>query len=648
MSQMELPLPDPITQMFLDIIDGALLRPVRTLEKWMEEEIVLPDGPFEGMRFSWDRQPVHRLIAREIDSGRWSEIFVTGPSQSGKTLISFCAPLLYHMTEMGESLVQGVPEARMADDKFKVDLLPVMKASPRLEALIPETGPGSQGGVVRDTILFRNGARLKIMTVGGRDTSKAGYTARVVVVTEAAGFSKVSGASKEATALKQLQARQRAFGDDKRLYVEGTVTVEEDLPWSAREDSSESRIVSECPWCGNWVLPEREHLRGFEEAKTSGEAGRLVYWCCPECGQKINDEMRRDMVRNARIIHVGQKVVDGKVVGEYPDTDRFWIRYNAWHNIMSLTTEQLGREEWRAQKIDPDDPEWEDVEKERCQFVWAMPYKPKVIEREPLHYAVIQQRRDEIPRGVVPEDTTHLACGVDIGMNLCWYVVLAGRENGGVHYVSYGPLDVPSRDLDLEIAIDSTLRDLWHTLQTGYVHQNNPKPMVPQATWIDIGWEPDKIVPFCRWAGSRSRKGLCHPIFGRGSGQLQEQYHAPRKRSKQSGIIEIGNHWHMQFDRERRTMVSVVDADYWKKQIHYAFYLEPGKPGAMTLYQAPKIEHKQLSKHIANEQWVVAFEPGRGEVGKFHRKGPNHLLDASAYARAALDRLGFKSAAASG
>lgn len=629
-----------------DMAEGlrtAREKPIRTLAKWMEDELVIPDGPHEGMRFRWDRQPALKLIVDEIDSGRWSEIFGSGPSQSGKTFHFFCAPMLYHLTELGESLVMGVPEARMADDKYKVDLLPVMKASPLLRPLIPKSGPGSQGGVVRDTIRFGNSAALKIMTRSGSDQSKAGFTSRVVVVTEAAGFSRVAETSREANPLKQLQARQKAWdAEDRRLYVEGTVTIEEDLPWSAKAESSNSRIVSQCPWCDEWVLPERENLVGYEDAKSQGEAGRRGYWICPECSSQIDEEMRRGMVARAKLLHQGQWVDEhGNVRGEPPDTRRMFFRYTAWHN-MFVSTKTLAEEEWRASRIDPEDAEFEDSEKERCQFVWATPYVPTIIDRAPLQTSMITQRREAFPRGVCPDDTTHLACGVDMGLNTAWYLVLAGRECGQTHIVDYGPLDVLSRDFEVSIAIHMCLSDLRQTLQCGY--RLGSSVLAPELTYTDANWETDAVFDVAKEFGARKLKGNWLPIFGRGSGQMMKMYQAPKKLGK--GVVEIGNGWNVAVHKTHRMYNAFVNVDYWKYAVHSAFYInEHGgelAPGAMTLFQAPKNQHKQIARHFVNEQQTLEFVPGRGEILKWNRTGANHLLDCAAYARAALDRLGYR------
>ncbi len=57
------------------------------------------------------------------------------------------------------------------------------------------------------------------MSAGSDDAGKAGFTARVLGVTEAARFSSNGDASVEADPLRQLRARQRSFEDHERPYV---------------------------------------------------------------------------------------------------------------------------------------------------------------------------------------------------------------------------------------------------------------------------------------------------------------------------------------------------------------------------------------------------------------------------------------------
>jgi len=101
----------------------------RSLRQFAEQEIVVPDGPYAGRRFRCSRQPYSGLWFDAVDSGRWSRCVATGPTQSGKTLSCFVIPLLYHLFEIGETVICGLPDMDMAGDKWREDILPAIDQS---------------------------------------------------------------------------------------------------------------------------------------------------------------------------------------------------------------------------------------------------------------------------------------------------------------------------------------------------------------------------------------------------------------------------------------------------------------------------------------------------------------------------------------
>lgn len=624
-------------------LQRARMRPVRKMAAWLESEMIVPDGPHESEAFRWQTQPITKLLIEEIDAGRWNEIFVCGPSQSGKTLIGFVTPCLYHTLELGETYVLGIPDMRMANNKWQMDLLPVIRANSRLERLLPTAGPGSQGGIVRDTITFQNGGVIKFMSAGGSDQQRAGFTSRIVGITEAARFSRVSETSKEADPLRQLRARQASYDEpDRLLYVEGTVTVEEDLPWNAQLESSESKIVSPCPHCGDWIAPERENLIGWQEADNAFEAGAKAVWGCPSCGETMTDAERRESVAASKLLHGGQKISKrGEITGELPPTNRLWFRYSGWHNLF-VSTATLAKEEWRAAQLDPESSEFENAEKELCQFKWARPYKSRNVESHPLEgKQVLRKKNPTYPKGVLPGETTHLAIGVDAGKYTLHYVALAGLSNGMLHVPDYGIVEVPSRFLDWEEAAKTALFELFDLAEAGWLVRSTGAILVPGQVWIDTGYEPDAIFKAIIGRYGRIRKqSQVIPILGRGSGQMERMYAAPPKVG--NGILQIGHHWHVAREKRFRSVRIFTDSDHWKDRIQDAFKLEDGKHGSITIYAAPDREHERFKKHITNEHRRMEFVPGKGEVVRFEKKGHNHWGDALAYARAALDRMGWK------
>src|SRR6056297_654476 len=243
---------------------------LRTMLQFAEQEIVIPDGPYQGRKFDCRRQPYTRHWFEQIDSGDWNRFVATGPTQSGKTLCCFLIPLLYHLFEVGETVICGLPDMDMAADKWREDLLPLIERS-RYRELMPRKGSGSRGGKV-EAIQFLNGATLKFMSGGGGDKSRAGFTSRVVVITETDGLDQAGTASREADKVTQLEARTRAYGSRKRIYLECTVSTQSGRTWQEYQNGSTSVIMLPCPHCQSWVTMERKGLKGWREASSQAQA----------------------------------------------------------------------------------------------------------------------------------------------------------------------------------------------------------------------------------------------------------------------------------------------------------------------------------------------------------------------------------------
>ncbi|MCA8990176.1 MAG: phage terminase large subunit family protein, partial [Planctomycetaceae bacterium] len=343
---------------------------LRSIREFAEQEIIIPDGPWQGRRFRCDRQPFSGLWLDAIDSGQWNRFVATGPTQSGKTLCCFLIPLLYHLFEVGETVICGLPDMDMAADKWRVDLLPVIERS-RYKDLMPLKGSGSRGGRI-EAIQFRNGATLKFMSGGGGDKSRAGFTSRVIVITETDGMDQSGTASREADKVTQLEARTRAYGSRKRIYMECTVSTQQGRTWQEYQEGTASRIVLQCPLCQNWVGPERQHLRGWQEATSQADARRQGAFACPECGTFWNEQDRRQANNAGLLLHQGQEITtDGTISGSPCETETLGFRWSAVHNLF-LTAGDIAADEWKASR----NPNEENAEREMRQFVWCLPVVP--------------------------------------------------------------------------------------------------------------------------------------------------------------------------------------------------------------------------------------------------------------------------------
>jgi phage terminase large subunit GpA-like protein len=605
-------------------LEAARAPRVRTLRQWCEQELVLPDGPFRGQRFRLDTQPFSRLWLDLVDSGHFTRFATVGPTQSGKTLLCAVAPVLYHLFELRETVIFGVPTEEMARDKWGSDLLPAIEAS-RYRTLLPRTGGGSGGGKVT-SITFRNGATLRFMSAGGSDKKRAGFTARVLVVTEVDGLDTAGGTSREADKLKQLEGRTRSYGNRKRIYLECTASIPEGRIWTEYTGGTQTVLMACCPGCGAWVAPEREHLTLWQQADelTAREAAR---WLCPACGVLWDERERRAMNLRLLPVHRGQQVSDDAVSGERPRTPTLGFRWNAFNNCL-IETGDIAADEWKASKALDE----ENAAKEMEQFVWA---RPRAANAEPvaqIDALAIMRRQGAHLADVLPADTQHVTVGCDVGKYLLHWTAIAWSPRGVGSVAAYGRTEVPSRDLAETQAILVAIRQLQEQLWAELLREGQPH--APDAIFVDSGYMTETVYQACL-----DGPEAMWPCKGLGVGQQdQPRYSQP----KTTGAIvrEVGNRWHISRLSDGVKIIE-LDANFWKSRVHGGLECDATQPGALLLPQADEREHLAFAKHLTAEQQVEEFEAGKGSVIRWERKSRNnHWLDATALAVAAADFVG--------
>lgn len=600
----------------------AIVPRYRTMAEFAEQEIILPDGPFQGQRFRIARQPAHGAFFREVDSGNWFRYACTGPQQSGKTLAFVVIPILYHMFERNQTVLFGLPSMDMANDKWKLDIKPAIEAS-QFARFLPRKGAGSNGGTP-ELIQFGNGANLKFITAGGGDEKRAGFTGPILVVTEASHLDQVGGASDEATKLKQMEGRVRAYraSGQARIYLESTVTIEQGRIWQEWSNGTAGEVHFQCHSCGQLIAPGREHLIGWQEARTEDEAEQASRWACPKCGILFDDATRRQQLQTCRVVHRGQIVhEDGTVSGSIVPSKTMGFRYSAVTNTF-VTAGIVGADEWKGQReVDQDN-----AEKELLQWTWALPAKPKEQEVEPLDFKVVMHRQSEWRRGLMPSDVVAIAAGVDVrDKQLDWFVT-GKRANGQPICIDYGFEPVLKETSDLRTALKQAIRYLQEKFDAGWEVEGRSGLRGIDIALIDIGWETDTI-----------REGLNeHQLWRRAKGFGFKQhagsaYVAPNNKTRQ--MHQIGEGWHdvILVRGAKRFRELENNADHWKRRVHQALTVDANSSAALLLPKTDKPEGRiEVAKQLTAEREITQFEVGKGNVRKWVQTFTrNHLLDAA-------------------
>ena len=630
-------------------------RKIRSMREFAEQCVVIPDGPFRGFKFSVERQPWTGLFFDLVDKEVWPEVIGTSPAQGGKTLVLFVIPLLWAACELRENTVVALPDEEMWGDKWSIDILPVINASPELSWMRPMKGAGSQGGKPKEAVTLANGVELKPMTPSGGEHTRSGFTARVVSVTELYRF--------DGDPFGELQARQGAYNrfDDqgnlttnRRFFGEGTLTSKRELPWTLRSTddpeappiSTESEIYSPCPKCREYSLFDRDNLIGWQDAANELEAAQAAAWKCPKCEYIFGDKERREAAKKCRLVHRGQKVNSkGVVSGDVPRVARLFFRVNAFQNLL-VTTAELAAEEWQGLQLDPESPVGIDKAKFLSTKKFAQTFEPPMLDFIPLRASWIRDnRRGKWPLNVLPDDTEYYTVGIDLGKFTCWYVGLAFRESGEIQIVQFAGVDTSlirksdAQGEKIAEAVSSTLNRIYDELDEGL--PCNGGMMQPQIRFVDSGWFPEVAFDVCI-----KRGGL--PILGRGKSQFKgREYAAPARiggtDKAASRVLAVGDGWHCAYVRERAYWQLTLDADRSKLDVQAALRVEPGRDGSLQLPR--EIDKKHLSKlcgHLAAEvQRQTRDERGRIVEDWVQTRGRHDLLDCTGYAYVAGRYLGY-------
>lgn len=604
---------------------------LRPMLEFAEAEIVIPSGPFEGLKFRSDRQPFVRHWFNAVDSGLYSEMVITGPSQSGKTLVGFVIPLLYHLFEVGETVIAAVPDRDIAADKWEQDIEPVL-ARTRYRDLLPSSGSGSKGGRSA-SIKFRNGTILRWMTAGGGDKSRAAFTSRVVCFTETDGFDIRTSTSDEADKIKQIEARTRSYPRElRRIYKECTLTTDLGHTWQRYSQGTKSRLVLPCAHCGEFVSPERDDLVGWKGADSEEVARRASAFYCPSCGEQWDEEQRREANAKSLIVHRGQQVEDGHVTGEHPATRTLGFRWSAVNNML-VPAGDIGADEWQALRAVDED----NAERELCQFVWAIPYQPKDIEHVDLDIDKLKRRTCGRGRGQVADDTKWITIGVDVNKPVLHWTAVAWRANGSSDVIDYGRQGVRARQSGFDLAIVEALTKLYGKLGDGWSAKTYHRVMV------DCRWSTDEIVAAIRKLNDRRWR----PFMGLGQGHWKKRYLQPEKIN--GDVVWLGNCCYEKVMQKHRCIFTFADANWWKTWLHDRLAINEfgdEERGVMRLYAAVDTEeHLEFVRHLTAEKEVQRFEQkhNKGYVKEWETiRSANHWLDATYMACVAGHRSGFK------
>jgi phage terminase large subunit GpA-like protein len=617
--------------------DGWRLPRHRTIREFAEQEIRLPEGPRKGMRYSTSFMPFSRELLDEFQRGRFHEYWGSGPAQASKTLHFLIIPALYHLFELEDDVIIGAPVVGMAKSAYLKRILPVIKRSTRYRGFVPTKGPGSRGGVA-DLIQFGNGASLRFLGAGGGDHQLAGYTARIVLITEVDKMDTAGDVSREADPVSKLIARTKSFeGRGARVYAECTMSIKEGRIYrQVVELGTDSRVFLRCHHCREWIWPERSGLVGWHEAPDEMDARARARYQCPKCGGQWSELDRRRALEDPRVVARTQKVLaDGTVDGSLPPTTSYGFRWNAMASPLT-SIEAIAAEEWKAEQSGTDDDA-----KAVTQHTWAEAWEKAVEDLFRPDAEAVLRKIVRLERGTIPDGTLRMTMGIDVGIRIIWWALVAWRAEARGHVVDFGAVDVPQGQHGERnpVGILQALREFRDTVvKAGWGPPDARRQ--PDRILLDSGYEQEVAYQFvkesgephwlaCRGFGTSSRYGAWSG--GPAAEPSKTQVVLPEYRVvlQPSGIRLI-----------------MLHADYWRTLVHDGFFAPEGAPGSITLFHGdPRtdVQLRQFARHMVAEQREYIQAPGKEQkLVWVVKQRMNHWLDCKVYARCAADIEGIK------
>lgn len=372
--------------------------------------------------------------------------------------------------------------------------------------------------------------------------------------------------------------------------------------WKYWQEGTRHEWAVPCPECHAYFVP-RFKLLTWPEGCTPKRAIRETRLACPSCGALIGDEHRIAMNERGEYLAPGQSVIDGRVVGDPPETDTF----SSWASgLMSpfVTWGQRAAAWLRASRS-------HDPNRIRGAINTAFGELYRVGADAPA-WESVRELAGGYAAGTLPSGVKALTCGVDVQKNRLVFAVRGWGYHAESWLLDYG-------ELWGETEQDSVWQQLQGLLERGY----EGKRIRRMA--IDAGYRPgDKWKRPDHMVYTFARVNQARVIATKGH-DAQSRPLAPslidvtiRGRLVKNGL----QLWHL-------------DTDYFKSWVHTRLQWPVTQPGA---WHVPADVTDDYCQQVTAEARVP--KPS-GRVAWVQIRKDNHYLDCEALNVAAAHSLGI-------
>lgn len=548
-----------------------------TVSEWAEKYRML-DSKTSAMPGPWrnEKTPYLKEIMDEFINYDTEEIIFCKPSQVGGT--EAMQNMLGYVIQQDPSPTLIVyPTDTLAESISKNRLEPMIRASKPLRKLYNENESLKLELQFDGMYLSLNGAN-----------SPSALASKAIKYLFLDEVDKYPGASKkEADPIRLARERTKTFTNQRKIYMTSTPTLQTGHIWQALQGADiEKHYFVPCPHCGEYIELKFSNLRfpSGDDLDNSERADMAVY-VCQECGCKITDQDRDNMIRYGEWREVRRNTKASKKVA-------FWINtlYSPFVRFSEIVKEFLDSK---------DNP---DLLQNFVNSWLAEPWEDTKLKTDA---DMVMERQTDLPQLVVPSWARYLTAGVDVQETCLYWTIRA-----------WGPY-ITSQNIAHGQAL--SFQDIESTMNTPYLTESGEQVIVSLCL-IDSGYDADSTYDFCatnsEWA--MPVKGASNPMMSH---------------FKTSKINKVDS-------KAYGMNLVLVDGDKYKDMIASRMRKDNGK-GAWMVYEGCDREYAEqvTSEHKVNEKSgsriVQRWRPKHSHID-------NHYLDCEVYSLAAADILGVR------
>nr|DAF90778.1 MAG TPA: terminase large subunit [Myoviridae sp. ctp7F23] len=548
-----------------------------TVSEWAEKYRML-DSKTSAMPGPWrnEKTPYLKEIMDEFINYDTEEIIFCKPSQVGGT--EAMQNMLGYVIQQDPSPTLIVyPTDTLAESISKNRLEPMIRASKPLRKLYNENESSKLELQFDGMYLSLNGAN-----------SPSALASKAIKYLFLDEVDKYPGASKkEADPIRLARERTKTFTNQRKIYMTSTPTLQTGHIWQALQGADiEKHYFVPCPHCGEYIELKFSNLRfpSGDDLDNSERADMAVY-VCQECGCKITDQDRDNMIRYGEWREVRRNTKASKKVA-------FWINtlYSPFVRFSEIVKEFLDSK---------DNP---DLLQNFVNSWLAEPWEDTKLKTDA---DMVMERQTDLPQLVVPSWARYLTAGVDVQETCLYWTIRA-----------WGPY-ITSQNIAHGQAL--SFQDIESTMNTPYLTESGEQVIVSLCL-IDSGYDADSTYDFCatnsEWA--MPVKGASNPMMSH---------------FKTSKINKVDS-------KAYGMNLVLVDGDKYKDMIASRMRKDNGK-GAWMVYEGCDREYAEqvTSEHKVNEKSgsriVQRWRPKHSHID-------NHYLDCEVYSLAAADILGVR------